>query len=360
MVGAKRNSIGSGSQTALNGSNDRHVSVNSPFLVCHNQTATLSSMISLSDRILNNGPADYVKRGKPRWLRAQLPHGEGYGQLKGVIDKHELHTVCESAKCPNMGECWSRGTATLMILGDVCTRSCGFCHIKTGKPESLDTDEPRRVGQAAKIMQLRHLVITSVNRDELPDGGAEIWAQTIREVRKQSPATSIEVLIPDFCGDWDALQIVLDERPEILNHNLESVPRIYPAVRPQAKYERSIELLRIAKEQGLVAKTGIMVGIGELDEEVEQLMIDLIEGTRIDLPKVSKDQKQPNDCCDILTIGQYLQPTRDHLPVNRWVTPEQFERFKQMGEAMGIRHVESGPMVRSSYHAEDQVLHLNA
>jgi len=323
-------------------------------------TATLVGMISLSDRILNNGGEDFVKRGKPRWLRAQIPHGSGYGLLKGMIDKHELHTVCESAKCPNMGECWSRGTATLMILGDVCTRSCGFCHIQTGKPPVLDTDEPRRVGEAAALMNLKHLVITSVNRDELPDGGAAIWAETIREVRRQSPGTSVEVLIPDFCGDWVALQLVLDEKPEILNHNLETVPRMYGVVRPQAKYERSIELLRIAKEQGLVAKTGIMVGIGETDDEVIQLMHDVVEGTRVSLPKVSSDQAQPSTSCDILTIGQYLQPTRDHLPVTRWVTPEQFKQFKVQGEAIGIHHVESGPMVRSSYHAEDQVLHLNA
>ena len=299
-------------------------------------------MISLSDKIIDNQPRDYVRRNKPSWLRAKLPAGEGYVKLKQLIDDNRLHTVCESAKCPNLGECWSRGTATLMILGDVCTRSCGFCHIKTGKPPELDTDEPRRVGESAAVMRLKLLVITSVNRDELDDGGSEIWAETIRQVRAQSPGTSIEVLIPDFCGDWDALQKVIDARPEILNHNMESVRRMYKVVRPQAKYDRSIELLRRSKDAGLNTKTGIMVGIGETDDEVEQLMRDVVTGSG----------------CDILTIGQYLQPTRNHLPVTRFVTPEQFVEFKRLGEAIGFRHVESGPMVRSSYHADEQVLHL--
>jgi lipoic acid synthetase len=242
-----------------------------------------------------------------------------------------------------MGECWTRGTATIMILGDVCTRSCGFCHIKTGRPPTLDTDEPRRVGQAVSLMRLRHIVITSVNRDELPDGGASIWAQTIREIRDHSPQTSIEVLIPDFCGDWAALQKVIDARPEILNHNMETVRRLYPVVRPQAKYDRSIELLRRCKDQGLATKTGIMVGIGETDDEIPQLMHDVISGS----------------ACDLMTIGQYLQPTRDHLPISRWVTPQQFAHFKQLGQSIGFRHVESGPLVRSSYHADEQVLSLD-
>jgi lipoic acid synthetase len=297
---------------------------------------------SLSNRILDASVPEFIKRKKPDWLRARLPGGAAYQEVKQLVDSHRLHTVCESAKCPNMGECWSRGTATLMILGDVCTRSCGFCHIKTGRPPTLDLDEPRRVGEAAAIMGLRHLVVTSVNRDELPDGGAEVWAETIREVRKQSPGTSIEVLIPDFCGDWDALDVVLRERPEILNHNMESVRRLYSVVRPQAKYDRSIELLRRAKDADLRTKTGIMVGIGETDEEIEQLMRDVVDGSD----------------CDILTIGQYLQPTRDHLPVTRWVRPEQFAAYKVLGERIGFDHVESGPLVRSSYHAEEQVLQL--
>jgi len=311
-------------------------------------------MISLSDRILDNAGQDFIKRKKPDWLRARLPGGSGYETLRSLIDRHQLHTVCESAKCPNMGECWSRGTATIMILGDVCTRSCGFCHIATGRPPVLDTDEPHRVGEAAALMGLRHLVITSVNRDELEDGGAAIWAETIRQVREHSPDTSVEVLIPDFEGNWDALQLVLDERPDILNHNMETVRRLYGVVRPQAKYERSIELLRRAKAQGLVAKTGIMVGIGEEDHEVEQLMRDVIEGTRVQGPAYPCGASS----CDILTIGQYLQPTRNHLPITRWVTPEQFRDYKTIGESLGFRHVESGPLVRSSYHAEEQVLHL--
>jgi lipoic acid synthetase len=275
---------------------------------------------------------------KPSWLKMKMPAGEEYGKLLRMVNDHRLHTVCQSAKCPNMGECWAAGTATLMILGDVCTRSCGFCHIATGRPPELDLDEPRRVGDAVRIMNLGHVVITSVNRDELPDGGAEVWAETIRQVRLQSPGTSVEVLIPDFCGDWDALQKVLDEKPEILNHNIESVPRLYKIVRPQAKYHRSLELLQIAKRQGLVSKTGMMLGLGEAEDEIDSVLDDLV-----------------SIGCDILTLGQYLQPTPQHLPVERWVHPDEFKMWKERGETRGIRHVESGPLVRSSYHAEKQV-----
>ncbi len=303
--------------------------------------------VSLSEQVLDNAPAaaplDFVKRKKPAWLRAKLPGGPGYARLRSLVDEHALHTVCESAKCPNMGECWARGTATIMILGDVCTRSCGFCHIKTGRPPFLDTDEPRRVGEAAALMRLRHIVMTSVNRDELPDGGAGLWAETILAIREKSPETSIEVLIPDFCGDWDALQKVIDARPDILNHNMETVRRMYGVVRPQAKYDRSIDLLRRCKDQGLRTKTGIMVGIGEQDDEVTQLMEDVVDGSS----------------CDLLTIGQYLQPTRNHLPITRWVSPDQFAEYKRLGEDIGFGHVESGPLVRSSYHAEEQVLSLD-
>ncbi len=301
--------------------------------------------ISLSDQILSPGPRaeDYVRKGKPRWLKMQLPQSDRYYKLRYLINGHKLHTVCQEARCPNMGECWSHGVATLMILGDVCTRSCGFCNIATGKPPTLDLDEPARVGQTVATMALRFVCITSVNRDELPDGGAAIWAQTIREVRRQSPQTQIEVLIPDFCGDWDALQLVLDAKPDVLNHNLETVPRMYKAVRPQAKYERSIELLRRAKAAGFVTKTGIMVGIGERDEEVVSLMHDLYEGT-----------KTERGSCDILTIGQYLQPSPRHLPVQRFVHPDTFATFKKVGEEIGLTHVEAGPMVRSSYHADQQ------
>lgn len=275
---------------------------------------------------------------KPPWLKVRMPGGPGWAQLRKLIDEHRLHTVCQSAKCPNMGECWSAGTATLMILGNVCTRSCGFCHIATGRPPTLDLDEPRRVGHAVALMRLGHAVITSVNRDELPDGGAAVWAETIRQVRLQAPGTNVEVLIPDFAGDWAALSLVLNERPDILNHNIETVPRLYSRVRPQAKYPRSLELLRIAKSAGLVTKTGMMLGLGEREEEIAAVIDDLVASG-----------------CEIFTIGQYLQPTAEHLPVERWVHPDEFVEWKRLGEARGLRHVEAGPLVRSSYHAEKQV-----
>jgi len=238
-----------------------------------------------------------------------------------------------------MGECWTAGTATFMILGNVCTRSCGFCAVQTGRPESgLDYDEPRRVANAARIMGLKHAVITSVNRDERKDGGAPIFAETIRRVREEIPECTVEVLIPDFRGIWDALQLVLDERPEILNHNVESVPRLYRKVRPQANYERSLEVLQISKQQGLRTKSGIMVGLGETEEEVFELMDDFV---RVGV--------------DVMTIGQYLQPTRLHLEVEEFIHPDQFQRYKEIGEEKGIEHVESGPLVRSSYHAERHV-----
>jgi len=310
-------------------------------------------MVSLSDRILDSRRFGPQPRKKPDWLRAKLPGGPGYRRLRSILEQNRLHTVCQSAKCPNLGECWDRGTATIMILGDVCTRSCGFCHITTGRPESLDTDEPRRVAASVRLMNLRHIVITSVNRDELDDGGAGIWAQTINRIRQQCPSTRIEVLIPDFQGDWSCLQRVIDQRPDILNHNLETVRRLYRTVRPQAKYDRSIELLRRSKAAGLTTKTGIMVGIGETDDEIEQLMGDVIEGTR-GVPSKGGEK------CDILTVGQYLQPTSNHLPVDRWVTPQQFGQYKALGESLGFRHVEAGPLVRSSYHAESQVDAANA
>jgi lipoic acid synthetase len=286
-----------------------------------------------SDPTLAGAPAR-----KPSWLKMKMPAGAGFGRLKNLVDSHRLHTVCQSAKCPIMGECWNAGTATLMILGDVCTRSCGFCNIATGRPPTLDLEEPARVGDAVRIMNLGHVVITSVNRDELPDGGAGVWSETIRQIRLQSPGTSVEVLIPDFCGDWDALQKVLDEKPDILNHNIESVPRLYKRVRPQAKYRRSLELLQIARQQGFITKTGMMLGLGEAEHEIESVIDDLV-----------------SIGCDILTLGQYLQPSAKHLPVERWVHPDEFAEWKMRGEARGIRHVESGPMVRSSYHAEKQV-----
>lgn len=291
--------------------------------------------LSLNHLVLCESP---LQGRKPSWLKMKMPAGEGYSRLLNLVNEQKLHTVCQSAKCPNMGECWAAGTATLMILGDVCTRSCGFCHIATGKPPTLDLDEPQRVGYAVKQMNLGHAVITSVNRDELPDGGAAVWAHTIREIRKQSPGTSVEVLIPDFAGNWDALQLVLDERPDILNHNIESVPRLYKQVRPQAKYRRSLELLQISKQQGLVTKTGMMLGLGEEEHEIEAVLDDLVSINT-----------------DILTLGQYLQPTQQHLPVERWVHPDEFAEWKRLGELKGLKHIESGPLVRSSYHAEQQV-----
>jgi lipoic acid synthetase len=295
--------------------------------------------VSLNHLLLSNSPSvPSAPARKPSWLKMKMPAGPGYSRLSQLVTSHNLHTVCQSAKCPNMGECWAAGTATLMILGNVCTRSCGFCYIATGKPPTLDLDEPLRVGDAVAKMNLGHVVITSVNRDELPDGGAAIWAHTIREIRRQSPGTSIEVLIPDFCGDWNALQLVLDERPEILNHNIETVPRLYSTVRPQAKYHRSLKLLKIAKDQSFTTKTGMMLGLGERDDEIESVLDDLVSIS-----------------CDILTLGQYLQPTQQHLKVERWVHPDEFASWKTVGQDKGLRHVESGPLVRSSYHAEKQV-----
>lgn len=274
---------------------------------------------------------------KPEWLKVSLPTGPAYRQMKELLVKNDLHTVCESAACPNRGECWSRSTATIMILGNVCTRSCGFCNVITGKPTELDLDEPRRVADAVEKMQLKYAVITSVNRDELKDGGASVWAETIKQVRQRCPDTRIEVLIPDFCGDWDNLQTVIDARPDVLNHNTETVPRLYLQVRPQGKYERSMELLKRAKEAGMTTKSGLMLGLGEDDDEVLAVMRRL---------------KEVN--CDLVTLGQYMQPTFDHLPVKRWVSPETFERLRIMGMEMGFANVFSGPLVRSSYHAEEQ------
>ena len=276
---------------------------------------------------------------RPEWLKAKIPGGENYVRVKGIIDAERLHTVCEEARCPNMGECWHAGTATFMILGDTCTRSCGFCAVKTGRPDqNLDWDEPARVARAARLMNLRHVVVTSVNRDERKDGGAPIFAETIRLVRQELPGCSIEVLIPDFKGSEEALRVVLEARPDILNHNMETVRRLYYPVRPQANYDRSLELLRRSKAYGLVTKTGMMLGIGERTEEIISAMADI-----------------RTTGCDILTLGQYLQPTKEHLPVDRYVHPDEFRMLKDRGLEMGFRHVESGPLVRSSYHAEGHV-----
>ncbi len=276
---------------------------------------------------------------RPEWLKVRLPHGREFRDVKAIVDGHHLHTVCESARCPNMAECWARRTATFLILGDICTRSCRFCAVKTGRPTGLDQMEPFRVADAVKQLDLRHAVITSVNRDDLDDGGAAIFAETVRQIRKKSPGCRVEVLIPDFKGDPTALSILLKARPDILNHNVETVPRLYRTVRPQAKYERSLWVLEESKRQGLVTKSGLMVGLGETRDEILAVMRDL---RGVD--------------CDILTIGQYLQPTKEHLPVDRYVHPDEFAFYKKEGLKMGFRFVESGPLVRSSYHADEQII----
>lgn len=286
-----------------------------------------------------------MTRGRrPPWLRVRMQHTPDYRRIKQLVHGRSLHTVCEEAGCPNIGECWGRGTATFLLMGDICTRSCGFCKIKTGRPAPLDPDEPRRVAETVRTMGLRHAVLTSVNRDDQPDGGAWVFAETIRWIRKLVPGCTIEVLIPDFRGDWEALRTVMEARPEILNHNVETVPRLYRTVRPQAKYPRSLELLRRAKEMAPdgLTKSGIMVGLGEEWDELLQVMDDL----------------RANGV-DILTIGQYLQPSRFHLPIARYYTPAEFEELRQEAIARGFRWVESGPLVRSSYHAEQAVGHEN-
>ncbi len=311
------------------------------------QRSTGVAKLELSAQILNNqeAAAHHLRvQRKPDWLRARVPGGEGYERLKSIIDEHRLHTVCQEASCPNMGECWSRGTATIMILGDTCTRACGFCNVKTGKPAALDTDEPRRVAASLALMKLKHVVITSVNRDELSDGGAAIWAETVQRVHESCPGMSVEILVGDFCGDSRAIQTVCDARPEIIAHNMETVRRMHGAVRPQAKYERSLAVLAQFKASGLVTKTGIMVGIGERDDEVLELLDDVSAASR----------------ADIMTIGQYLQPTRNHLPIDRWVHPDQFAQYRLDALARGFKVCESGPLVRSSYHAEEQAAMLSS
>jgi lipoic acid synthetase len=272
---------------------------------------------------------------KPKWLRVKLPIGENYKKVRGLVDEHKLHTICQSGNCPNMGECWGAGTATFMILGNVCTRSCGFCAVATGRPENVDVFEPVKVAKSIKTMEIKHAVITSVDRDDLADGGAAIWAETIKAVRRISPGTTMETLIPDFAGKWENLQVLIDAAPEIVSHNLETVRRLTKEVRVQAKYDRSLELLMRLKKGGMKTKSGVMLGLGESEEEIYETMQDLAS------VKV-----------DILTLGQYLQPTPNHLPVAEFITPEKFAQFKEDALKMGFRYVESGPLVRSSYHAE--------
>jgi lipoic acid synthetase len=276
---------------------------------------------------------------KPSWLKIDLPTGENYTRVKRIVKEHKLHTICEDGRCPNMGECWGEGTATFMILGNVCTRSCSFCAVATGRPGEYDLNEPMRVAEAVQLMGVKHCVITSVNRDELKDKGATVWAETVKAVKLLSPDTTIETLIPDFKSQWDMLYMVLDAGAEVTSHNMETVERLYRMVRPQAKYARSLEQTKRTSEYGRRTKSGAMLGLGETDDEVKQLMEDLRENG-----------------CDVLTLGQYLQPTKMHLDVKEYVHPDKFKHWEELGLSMGFRFVESGPMVRSSYHAEKHVL----
>lgn len=279
-----------------------------------------------------------IKPRKPDWLRVKLPVGEAYAHVRGLVDKHKLHTICESGNCPNMGECWGAGTATFMILGNVCTRSCTFCAVATGRPTEYDTDEPRRVAEAISKMKVKHAVITSVNRDELSDKGAEIWYQTVVQTKELNPTTTIETLIPDTKGDWNALQRMIDAGQEVVSHNMETVERLYRMVRPQAKYVRSLEQLKRIREEGKRTKSGIMLGLGETRDEVCKAMDDLAANELM-----------------ILTLGQYLQPTKLHLPVREYIHPDVFVMYKEEGLKRGLKYVEAGPLVRSSYHAERHV-----
>ena len=282
------------------------------------------------------GPQDRLR--KPKWLKVKLPTGENYRMVRELVDTHKLHTICESGNCPNMGECWGAGTATFMILGNVCTRSCSFCAVATGRPTELDLDEPFRVAEAIRLMQVKHAVITSVNRDDLADSGAAIWNRTVTEVKRVSPETTIETLIPDVKSNWDALITMISPGQEVVSHNMETVKRLYRLVRPQAKYEGSLEQIRRTKDFGKRTKSGVMLGLGETTDEVFEIMDDLVANG-----------------CEILTLGQYLQPTSMHLDVQAFITPETFDMYKEEGLKRGFLYVESGPLVRSSYHAEKHV-----
>ncbi len=280
-----------------------------------------------------------IKLKKPNWLRVKLPIGESYKHVRGLVDKNKLHTICESGNCPNMGECWGEGTATFMILGNICTRSCRFCAVATGKPEAIDWDEPQRVAEAINLMKVKHAVVTSVDRDEQPDGGSIIWHNTIKAIKTLNPSTTLETLIPDFRGIEEQIQRVAEAAPEVVSHNMETVERITKKVRVQAKYDRSLFVLDYLKKNGMRTKTGIMLGIGETKNEVVETMKQLV-----------------GIGCDVLTLGQYLQPTPKHLPVQRFVHPDEFKELKEIGYYLGFDYVESGPLVRSSYHSEKHVI----
>jgi lipoic acid synthetase len=286
-----------------------------------------------------NNLEEKVRIKKPKWLRVKLPTGESYKKVRALVDEHKLHTICESGSCPNMGECWGEGTATFMILGNICTRSCGFCGVSTGKPLVADLMEPNKVATSVKLMKVKHAVITSVDRDDLADGGSEIWAATVNEIRKQSKGTTMETLIPDFGGKWENLQNVIDVAPEIVSHNLETVRRLTKEVRIQAKYDRSLEVLMRLKKGGMQTKSGIMLGLGETEQEILESIDDLASVN-----------------VDVLTMGQYLQPSSKHIPVAEFITPEKFQEYKEYALSKGFRYVESGPLVRSSYHAEKHML----
>ena len=278
------------------------------------------------------------RKKKPNWLRVKLPMGENYKRVRKLVDEYKLNTICQSGHCPNMGECWGEGTATFMILGNVCTRSCSFCAVATGRPPELDTDEPQRVAEAIQLMEVKHAVITSVNRDELKDKGAQIWFDTVRLVKEYSPSTTIETLIPDVRGKWDALDLMISAGQEVVSHNMETVESLYKKVRPQAKYQRSLDQIKRTKAYGKRTKSGVMVGLGETKDEMMKVIDDLVAHG-----------------CDVLTIGQYLQPTKRHIDVADYVHPDIFAEYKEIGLAKGLDYVESGPMVRSSYHAERHI-----
>ncbi|WP_028981457.1 lipoyl synthase [Sporocytophaga myxococcoides] len=290
----------------------------------------------MAEEVVNN--SEPTRKSKPDWLRVKLPVGKEYAKVRQLVDDHKLHTICQSGNCPNMGECWGAGTATFMILGNVCTRSCSFCAVATGRPTEYDIDEPRRVAEAVKLMTVKHCVITSVNRDELKDRGAEVWYQTVKAIKEVSPQTTIETLIPDVKGNWEALERMISAGQEVVSHNMETVKRLYRLVRPQAKYERSLEQIQRIKNFGKRTKSGIMLGLGETEEEVYEAMDDLLAHG-----------------LDVLTLGQYLQPTKMHLGVVNFIHPDQFKKYKEVGLQKGFNYVESGPLVRSSYHAEKHI-----
>ncbi len=286
------------------------------------------------------GPADIKPRNKkPPWLKVKLPTGEKYRNIRQIVENNKLHTICESGNCPNMGECWGEGTATFMILGNICTRSCSFCAVATGRPLGVDNDEPKRIAEAVKLMSVKHCVLTSVDRDDLSDGGSLVWAETVRQVRKLNPNTTLETLIPDFKAKSECIQEIIAVHPEVVSHNMETVARLNRLVRPQAKYDRSLNVINKLKEGGMRTKSGVMLGLGERHDEVLEVMRDLLDAG-----------------CDVLTLGQYLQPTKMHIAVAEYIKPEKFTQYKTIGLEMGFKYVESGPLVRSSYHAERHLL----